>query len=394
MTFRGAFVTLLEILLLILAFGTEIEEFLMFAFCVGGMLAYSLISLLLAVLSLTLKSRLNISEIQRLGEVRYTLVLQGVVFLPVIGYMSIKSADFNLDKGRRFSYSFLLAPTFFTNYDFAFQLPSSHIGEWEVGISKLRFEDIFGLFSLPLIRPKKRDYAKNLAVVPNIYDLGDYAQTTTSGGFGSSSYMNAEEGELLGDSRVYMEGDTLKRINWKQTVRTRTLYTRQYEMLEKPRIVIAVDLAVWGEDIGNIIDISAETAISLAKYFIDNGNIVELITLRGKENFNNTIYEIRNSVDIDKMQYAFAGLEFYKNENPLRFSELETSNFLEADKILVINSNPSEEVLSDLNDILKCGKMAFCVKPTSNPQQDEIIEDALIPISKAELIAESVGAVL
>ena len=55
MTLRGFVVTLLELILLIFALGTEMHEFLIVALCVGVLEIYSLVSILLA----SLKSSVN-----------------------------------------------------------------------------------------------------------------------------------------------------------------------------------------------------------------------------------------------------------------------------------------------------------------------------------------------
>ena len=59
MTLRGVIVCLVELFLVILALGTEINEFFYVAICIAGLLAFSLLSLIIASLTLRVDSKIN-----------------------------------------------------------------------------------------------------------------------------------------------------------------------------------------------------------------------------------------------------------------------------------------------------------------------------------------------
>lgn len=399
MTLRGFFVTLLEFVLVIFAFGTEIREFFVVALCVGVLEIYSLVSVFLASLTLNVYSKIDKSAAVRLEKTYYTFFLRGIALLPVAGYLSVKTADYEPKHLKRKKHSFLMLPSFIIEHKFKFEIPCNHVGVWNIGIKKLRFEDVFGLFSLPLIRSRKSRFSVKLYVMPRIYNLELESESVNMGDFGLSSYLDAEQGELLGDSRLYREGDTLKRINWKLSVRTKSLYSRQYEMPQKPRITILVDTVVREYDMGDVVDMTCESAISLADFFIKQEHSVEVITVRGTKDEQNVVYTLVSEEDISKMQYAFAGTQFYNSSEEIVFTHQMKALVKNANKILLVTTNPSSALLSDFADINQNNKLARCIVPvlaTVEEQQanTNVYDDIMVKIATADQISKKVGGAL
>ncbi len=400
MTLRGFFVTFLELFLLILALGTEIREFFVVAVCIGAVVLYSLISLLLAMLTLHVDSVINKTSTLRGDTVKYTLCLKGVAILPVTGFLAVKSAEFEKRNLRRKRHSFVMVPSFMIKHNFDFFIPCSHVGLWNVGIKNLHFEDIFGLFDLPIVRSKSSTYTVELAVMPHIRELEYDVESDSSGDYGSDSNLDSEEGELLGDSRIYQQGDSLKRINWKLSARTKTLYARKYEMPQKPKISVITDCAFWDDGEGDLVDIACESAISLVKFFVEHNDSVDVVTIRNKEDNENCNYSIRTVNDVDKMQYNFACIPFYKDAEKLEVDLIKEAPFLNADKVYVITSNPSDGVLNELTTLVKNGKVAKCIVPKTQVNIDGVNqmnyygEDVLVEINSTKSIPQKVGAVL
>lgn len=398
MTLRGFFVTLIALFLGILAMGTEIREFYIMVLCVGGLIMYSFVSLLLASFTLKVESKTSRGAVSRGENVNYILHLNGIAIFPVVGYISIKSADLLTRKQSRYKHSLLIMPSFNTRRKFVFELASSHIGTWKVGIKKLRFEDVFGLFSLPLFRTDRKKFTADLSVMPKIHIIEEAQESTSSGGYGNSSFSNAEEGELLGDSRLYREGDSLKRINWKQSARAKILYSRQYEMLQKPKIVIAVDSAFAHESMLDAVDIAFETAITMANYFVEELNYVEILILRSKGGAQNLIFSLKSNNDIVKMQYDFSNVDYKSLKEALRLDGLEDMHFLNADKLYFITDNPSVELISDIREMNKNDRMVRCIIPKSqvtlNDLEFEENNNFVTVIGSAKEISKRAGAIL
>lgn len=398
MTLRGFFVTLIALFLGILAMGTEIREFYIMALCVCGLIVYSFVSLLLASFTLKVESKTSRGAVSRGENVNYILHLNGIAILPVVGYISVKSADVLTRKQSRFKHSLLIMPSFNTKRKFLFELPCSHIGAWKVGIKKLRFEDVFGLFSFPLFRTDRKKFTADLAVMPKIHIIEEAQESTSSGGYGNSSFSNAEEGELLGDSRLYRKGDSLKRINWKQSARAKTLYSRQYEMLQKPKIVIAVDSAFAAESMLDTVDIAFETAITMANYFVEELNYVEILILRSKSEAQSIVFGLKSNNDVVKMQYDFSNVAYRSVKEALQLGSLEDIHFLDADKLYFITDIPSVELISDIREMNKNDRVVRCIVPKSQVTlkdlQFEENNSFVTVIGAAKEISKKAGAVL
>ncbi len=399
MTLRGFVVTLLELILLIFALGTEMHEFLIVALCVGVLEIYSLVSILLASVTLSLKSKIDKTSALREDVAKYTLRLRGVALLPVAGYLSIKNADYIPKKQKRRKYSFLMIPSLVIEHKFEFDIPCGHVGLWEVGVDKLRFEDLFGLFSMPLLRSTKVKKFSKLWVMPKTHVLRNDTETISLGDYGLTNILDSEQGELLGDSRLYREGDTLKRINWKLSARTKQLYSRQYERLQNPNIVIALDTGLLEESKGDIIDISTEAAISLANYFVNKNHTVEIVLLRSEQGFDNETYSLINENDVRKMQFNLANTKFYASEEPLVLTPNDNKYIVGADKIFLISSNPTPATISDFTDYCNNGKLARCIIPApvleDNAEEENNHEqEVTVKITDTAKIKEKVGGVL
>ncbi len=400
MTIRGIIVTLLELVLLIFALGTEMHEFLIVALCVGVLEVYSLVSILLASLTLNIHSKIDKSSAERLEGAKYLLKMRGIALLPVAGYLSIKNADYENKKLKRRKYSFLMLPSFVIEHKFEFPVPCAHIGLWEVGVKKLRIEDLFGLFSVPLIRSRRSAFFSKLAVVPQIHNLRSDSETTSLGDYGQSSMLDSEQGELLGDSRLYREGDTLKRINWKLSARTKTLYSRQFEMLQNPKIAIAVDTGLIDtENIGDIIDITCESAISIAKFYLQNKHTVDIVFLRDKNGNQNHIHYLSVDNDIAKMQHSFTDIKFYRHQEQLDLTQQDNINIMNADKIFLISTNPSDILISKFYELDNSGKLARCIVPSLkeeavNEEEETSADETIIKITDTAQIKTKVGGAL
>ncbi len=400
MTLRGFVVTLLELVLLVFAFGTEMHEFLIVALGLGVLEIYSFVSILLASVTLNIRSGIDKSAAERLEGAEYTLSLIGIALLPVAGYLSVKNADFEDKKLKRRKLSFLILPSFIIERRFDFHIPCVHVGLWEVGVKKLRIEDVFGLFSFRLIRSRRTDCFVNLSVIPQIHHIQNENETDSMGDYGQSSMLDSEQGELLGDSRLYREGDTLKRINWKLSARTKTLYSRQFEMLQNPRIAIVIDTVILNSNYGDIIDIITESAISISEYFLKNNHTVDIILLREKGETQNKVYTLSVVGDVLKMQNDFARVRFYPFDEPLELTTQDNISIMNADKVFLISANPSNTTVSKVTELCNTGRFARCIIPSIalneflEDEEEEAKDEITVEITSADQIRAKVGGVL
>ncbi|MBR6564639.1 MAG: DUF58 domain-containing protein [Clostridia bacterium] len=399
MTLRGLLVLVLELVFVILAFGTEFKNFVFLALCVGGLLVFSLFSLALASLLLGAGSSLSVDTTLRGETTSYTLNFYGIALFPVAVYFFVKTTDVKFVAKRKMRHSFLLLPTFLVRRRFVFEMPSAHVGEWEIGIKKMRVEDLFGFFSLPVIWCKRSNLIKKITILPNVYDFDEIDARDSSGGFGSTNLLNTENGELLGDSRDFRDGDSLKRINWKLTARTRKLHSRLFETPQEPTVTIVVDTAVFGDRSDDMVDIACETAISLAKYFVGINTAVKVTFARCKDGLEVRTFDLYDQADLLKIYPEFTNKIFSTRTDELDLTYFEGMQILNSNRVYVISANPSDNLISTFTEINKSGKVAYCIVPVDKGLDAQAIslktrDLARLSIASADQIKAKVGEVL
>ncbi len=372
MTLRGLMVLILELIFIILAFGTDFKNFLIIALCLGGLLIFSFVSLALTSLTLGASSSIDSNVGIRGDKVRYIFNIRGLLFLPVAIYFFVQSPDVTLKFRRKNRHSFMLLPTIWVSRKFRFEMPCTHIGKWEVGVKKIRIEDLFGFFALPILWCNKKSVLKKIKVAPQIHNLADFDERDTLGGYGNTNILNSENGELLGDARPYREGDSFRQINWKMSARTKQLHSRMYETPQEPNVSIVMDCCAFGEQKDDIVDISCETAIALAKYFTDLDTNVRVVFARCGEEMSKQSFDLFDSGDIYKIYDSFSNKLFTKNNDSFELSYLEGLQVLEYNKVFLITANPSDELINTFSDINKLGRVACCILPCGDTTFDVV----------------------
>ncbi|MBQ8203479.1 MAG: DUF58 domain-containing protein [Clostridia bacterium] len=403
MTIRGIICVLVELLFLTVALGTGIRELLVVAVCLGAALLYSVISILFAQLTLSASVDIDKSELCRGEALNYTLHIKGIVILPVTAFLTIAPPGAKRrERNKRRRHAFSLSPSLFVNREYDFSLECEHRGYFKAGLSSLRLRDLFGIISLPLIRSLKTPYKLPITVFPTIHKIHNADEkTSTSEGFATTQIKSAERGELLGDTRLYMQGDSLKRIHWKQSARTRQLHTRQFEVQENPQVLIVLDAACREDDTGSIADIATETAISLAKYYSNNNKSVRFITVRNKSYAENEDLWIKNDRDVYVLLHKLVGITFYKDEDTLDLWQLRDVDFKSTSTVRVISNNPSIELLNTLEEIVSRNGLASCFVTQTVEEITPAVERALasngartVILNSCKDIGVKVGAVL
>lgn len=80
---------------------------------------------------------------------------------------------------------------------------------------------------------------------PRLYELeAEIPSLPTSADYSENLPVTADHGDSFAGTRLYRDGDSLKRIHWIQSVRTRELYTRQYEISTEQYALLVLDTEV------------------------------------------------------------------------------------------------------------------------------------------------------
>ena len=379
MTIRGIGYLGLLALTLFLAFATGIREIFWIVLFLTLLLALAAVSVLLASFCITCRQQLLTKSIKRLDDVSLEVTLSGFLLFPALvdfGIMAPKSAQ---HKHVRFStrhavMTRLSLPLGLFRESFSMEIACDHRGVWKTIPHRIRVYDAFGIFSLPLLRPGAvSEPTEQLAVYPQMHPLDmdvDAPQFTTD----SSSLLVsvADYGDSFAGVRAYRPGDSMKRIHWVQTVRTRELQTRQYEISAEPYILLLLDTGIHSGRVDDYADIATECAATLAQHYVGSGQCVRLMVM-GNEEKDQEDWDVP-VVSEDDFYDAYDRLvmaQFAKVEGALDMTRIRVDNAGQLQAAYVITDRYSDELFSALNDLAthRC-ETSYIMPQPENKEED------------------------
>jgi uncharacterized protein (DUF58 family) len=166
-------------------------------------------------------------------------------------------------------------------------------GVWPIGPLLLRTVDPFGLAQ----REQAFGETRTVTVVPEVFTLSSLAvRVGAAGGTAQTSSSRLGQGSDNLSPRVYVPGDSMRRIHWRATAHRGQLMVRQEEEESSPDALVVLDRSAsrW-EAQGDSADPAFESAVSLcasaAVHLMQEGYGVDVIdttgallgTLRGHE---------------------------------------------------------------------------------------------------------------
>lgn len=408
MTVRGISCILLDLFLLVLALGTGIRALLVATAFLAIFWIFALLSLGLASLTLSVVGELDRREVNRGDEVQYSFVLSGRVLLPVAGHLSMLPPGVRPGHAREQNHAFFLRPSFLRwKRTFQLTLPCRHRGRWQVAPQLLRLQDIFGLFSLPIVQHKRvQPLPLLLTVYPRIYDLSaPQEKLSANQGYAAALLRNAQSGDLFGDTRQYQQGDPFKRVHWKQSARTGQLYVRQFEEQENPRALLVMDIGCRREDVERNADTATEIVSSLAQHVVRGGRSLQVLPVRtraGGDFVGSGVgCHIHSERDMGTLMELLCDVVYHRTEEPLDAWQLRDVRFSSVGAVFVVTDNPSAALLEDLMLLRRggCRVVCFVTAMTGGlpqPVQEALRDPAQSPVlvSDPTQIAEKVGGAL
>ena len=284
MTRRGVGFAVTLAVTLLLALATGIREIYMAVFSLGMLLVAALASALWAAARCRCAQSLSVYQAVRGDQVRLVVEVQGMSPVPVAVRLRVRTPGVpRLPGGREY---LLPLPPSRQGRRLGIDLYCPHRGVWAVEVENLRIRDLFGFFSLPLLR---RDglspMPEALTVYPFLVELdGEPPALAPSMDYTETNLTTADQGDSFAGTRQYRDGDSLKRIHWKQSIRTRELYTRQYEISMEQYTLVALDPGVSpGRNPEDYADMATECAAALCYFFCSRGQGVRLMVLGGED---------------------------------------------------------------------------------------------------------------
>ncbi|MBP3652957.1 MAG: DUF58 domain-containing protein [Clostridia bacterium] len=145
-----------------------------------------------------------------------------------------------------------------------------HRGNYEVGVAKLSAEDIFGLFEFSRKSGKK---LMRVEVCPRVNDA-PVMQLKPSDVGPEFRSRATEDAASPSDIRKWQDGDELKKVHWKLSMRKRELMVRTFEESARPDTLIIPDLSeitALRDQKLTLEDYICEVALSAAKAQLDAG---------------------------------------------------------------------------------------------------------------------------
>ena len=245
--------------------------FYMVSWALLGMMVYALASVLAAGRLVELEQSAQDTKVERGSSSGLAIRVRNRSLLPVAPL----EMHLSLPDGRDtvfFDVGILRQRT----ASFPFYLP--HVGLVPVGVQALYLSDIFRLFRL---RKRRVQPPVQVCVLPRSFEVEKL------------KFLNLDDGRALPnrsseditspeDTRSYRGGDAMKRIHWKLSSRKRELIVRRFEMPAPPDTLILMDCSdpvgcqQAPDGLGRMKDTLCETALSVARMQMENGQPVRL----------------------------------------------------------------------------------------------------------------------
>ena len=360
MTGRGIVFAAVTALMLLLGLSTGTREIYFIVFCLGILLVYAGISAFASAMTLRCRQSLDSPFAVRGESVGLHVEITGFLLLPAAVRLRVKLPAADLP-GREPVYHYTLLPGGKRPHLFM-QMSCPHRGVWPVRVAQVRLFDIFGLFAFPLLRKNAlREMEETLTVYPKLYEIaGELPAPSMLAEDASSRVIAADHGDNASGTRQYRDGDSLKRIHWKQSVRTRKLHTRQYEMTTEQYNLLIMDTGVApGTDAAGYADMAAECAATLSLYYLTEGQPVEV---RGEGPY--TDGETARSCDEFTGLYALlAEIPVAADPQPLELFDLIRSRLGSLRSLHIITSRPTADLLEGLRELAQRRCLVTCLCP-------------------------------
>lgn len=369
MTARGGVLSVFFALLLLAGLATGIREIYYVVLVLGILLAAGLLAALCGAFSLRaaqfLPGRMTVRGEGAGLQVRLT----GLVLLPVTVQvrMMVPGPPLPGTKERPLEeWGTLTLWPCRLDRALSITVPCQHRGAWPTGIRRVLVYDVMGLFALPLRRKAVFSTEEPLIVYPRLYELeAEIPPLPVGTDYSEKRPIVADHGDSFAGTRLYRDGDSLKRIHWIQTIRTREIHTRQYEISTEQYGLLILDTEVppymnrlaYG-------DMAGETAAALALHYLEGGCPVRLLCLNsaGAGGVAED-WSAAGPEDFFPLYELLATAPFTAHPQPLDASCLLEGNWGQVRTVHLITSRPSPHLFEVLHTFTRRHCQAVCIVP-------------------------------
>lgn len=265
----GFFMVMLTALVVALSTGAQIYYLL--ALSMGMMLAVALASVTAALFTVRASVRCPRRTVERGKTIPVIATVRHMGLLPVRSIALQLSLPGGADQPDALELTVLPFRT--RKYELALAAP--HRGLYTVGVTGVSATDVFGLFTLSR-RALKSSF--QVEVLPKARKLPAVALNSGDTAENRLARMT-EDNASPADVRQWVQGDALKKVHWKLSMRKRELMVRTYEESARPDTLLLLDLyplnALKSHAL-TIEDAVCETAAALARSQLSEGYPVRM----------------------------------------------------------------------------------------------------------------------
>ena len=230
--------------------------------------ALSLLCVCAAALSCRAEQQLEGGQTQRGGTCRLILRVRFALPAPIAPL----SLRVELPSGRQSDFSLSAGLLGLTESDHSFACP--HVGVFPVGVSQITFSDCFGLFAFRAAGCAARSKASPFCRVPS---PADPLPVSPGEGESSATQRALSDHSVPEDIRAWQEGDELKRVHWKLSMRRQSLMVHTYETPQRPDALILLDTSQpQGAPRAALIDALTEACAGTVEALLQAGRMTRL----------------------------------------------------------------------------------------------------------------------
>ncbi len=245
--------------------------FYLIAFVLILMLVYGFASVMLARAMMTLKQHADTPKVERGQQAVLQVLLQSRSPLPVA------SSELQVEVPGG-SLTAFLEPGWRTPRGITFPVDLPHVGVAQPRVKALYARDVFGLYR---IAKKVQGAIPQVIVLPRSFPVSQLRFARQDDG---KALPNRASEDITSpeDLRGYRQGDSMKRIHWKLSLRKQELLVRRFEVPAPPDTLILMDCSdpVGGDNVhdgtARLQDTLCETALSVARTQMEDGNSVRV----------------------------------------------------------------------------------------------------------------------
>ncbi|MGI6238699.1 MAG: DUF58 domain-containing protein [Christensenellales bacterium] len=225
---------LFTLAMLISGLSTGAQAYYLVAFALAGLLVLSAASTLWALFTVKIDMKGLKSRVERGESLMTIFTVTHASLLPVASIRLKLSVPSAFRPAQEISVSTLP----FVKRTFRYRIVCPHRGVYEAGVTRILASDLFGLVTLS----RKSDMRLiRVDVYPRVPDVSP--MELKPGDIGPEMISRAvEDTASPSDIRKWQDGDALKKVHWKLTMRKRELMVRVFEESARPDTLIIPDL--------------------------------------------------------------------------------------------------------------------------------------------------------